>query len=314
MTTMTRRSLLKLSAATGAAAGLALPGTVRAARAARTKNLVVVGQNGNLNIVTPGGAMLMYYQYNWQTGLGSFIGPSSNGSGFESFSSIASCGVAYTYDNIYVCVNSSGVYGYYWKAGPRSWANSGAAVRIATTSAAGWANLSKVFSGGCNLSTPDRHGNVFYTIDSSGQLFWHKYLGVPGEGGYWAANSGRRIGVGWGGFQYVTAAATGTFYAVDNTGTMRWYRYTDPDGGASNNWAANPGRVIGAGWYGGPYGYQTVQSAGVDWNDGNAYDGGLYMVDKNGDLRWNRHQDWYSGKPDWDYPTGGGPIIGRGWM
>src|SRR5688572_16628219 len=101
MGTMTRRSLLKAGAAVGAVAagGLALPGT---AQAARTKNLVVVAQNGNLNIVTPAGAMIRYYHNNWQNGAASWLGPFSRGSGFNSFSLIASQGVHYSYDNMYI--------------------------------------------------------------------------------------------------------------------------------------------------------------------------------------------------------------------
>lgn len=309
MTTMTRRSVLKLSAvAGGAAAGLALPGT---ARAARTKNLVVVGQNGNLNIVTPGGAMLMYYQERWQTGSGGFLGPFRNGNGFDAFSSIASCGVAYSYDNLYVCVNGSGVYGYYWRSGSRAWANGGAAVRIAGTSSPGWANLSKLVSGGYVGSVS---GSTFYTVDSSGRLFWHKFVGVPGEGGGWATNSGTQIGVGWNGFRYVTASPSGAMYGVDSSGNIRWYRYEYFHTGADDSWVPGSGKIIGSGWYGGTYGYQTVQSAGVDWESSEGANGGMYMVDKNGSLRWNEHLDWYGGAAEWRYPSGGGLIIGSGWM
>ncbi|GGN98007.1 hypothetical protein GCM10010112_90780 [Actinoplanes lobatus] len=301
-------------AGAGAATGLALPGT---ARAARTKNLVVVGENGNLNIVTPGGALLMYYQEQWQTGSGGFLGPFSRGSGFDAFGSIASCGVAYTYDNLYVCANSSGVYGYYWRNGLQAWAYGGAPAPIAGTTSLGWANLSKLISGG--YITPELGypgGSIFYTIDSSGRLFWHKYLGVPGEGGSWAANSGTQIGVGWEGFRYVTGSPSGAIYGVDSSGNIRWYRYQYPYSGVnvSDSWVAGSGNVIGSGWYGGTYGYQTVQAAGVDFSATVGADGGMYMVDKNGNLRWNEHLDWYGGAAEWRYPTGGGLIIGNGWM
>jgi hypothetical protein len=310
---MTRRSLLKLSAAAGAAAGLALPGT---ARAAQTKNLVVVGQNGNLNIVTPGGAMLMYYQQSWQTGSGGFLGPFHRGDGFNSFGWIASCGVGYSYDNLYICVNGSGVYGYYWKNGQQAWANGGAPVRIAGLVDRGWGNLSNLISGGYVASDGQRNdGNTFYTIDSSGFLYWHKYRGVPGEGGGWESRSGRWIGDGWNRFRYVTASPSGAMYGVDSAGNMSWYRYEYSTDGAGPDWANNgAAKVIGSGWYGGTFGYQTVQCAGVDWNSDVGANGGMYMVDKNGNLRWNEHLDWYNGEARWRYPTGGGLIIGRGWM
>lgn len=311
MTTMTRRSLLKLSATAGAVTGLALPS---AAHAAQVKNLVVVGQNGNLNIVTPGGAMLMYYQQSWQTGSGGFLGPFHNGNGFDAFGWIASCGVGYSYDNLYVCVNGSGVWGYYWKAGPQAWANGGAPVRIAGSSGGGWGDLGNLISGGYVAESNVPGGSTFYTIDFYGRLYWHKFQGVPGEGGDWAANSGRQIGRGWESFRYVTASPSGAMYGVDSSGNIRWYRYEYPTSGNGDTWRPGSGAIIGSGWYGGTYGYQTVQSAGVDWDSGVGANGGLYMVDKNGSLRWNEHLDWYGGAPNWRYPTGGGRIIGTGWM
>ena len=124
MTTMTRRSLLKAGAAVGAvtAGGLALPGP---AHAARTKNLVTVGQNGNLSIVTPAGAMIRYYHNNWYNGAVSWLGPYARGSGFNSFDMIASQGINNSYDNMYVCINSSGVYGYYWDQANDNFINDG---------------------------------------------------------------------------------------------------------------------------------------------------------------------------------------------
>ena len=89
MGTMTRRSLLAAGAG-AVTAGLMQPGT---AHAARTKNLLLVGQQGNLNLVTPGGSMLMYYHNGWQYGDASFIGPNHNGGGFDSYPLLASTGI-----------------------------------------------------------------------------------------------------------------------------------------------------------------------------------------------------------------------------
>jgi hypothetical protein len=61
---------------------------------------------------------------------------------------------------------------------------------------------------------------------------------------------------------------------------------------------------VGYGWRGGVYGYQTVQSGG---------EGRLYMVDRDGDLRWNRDAWYQYGDPSWAYETDP-PKIGYGWM
>jgi hypothetical protein len=308
MGTMTRRSLLAAGAAAGAGAvtaGLIRPGT---ARAARTKNLLLVGQNGNLNLVTPGGSMLMYYHNDWQYGRASFIGPNHHGDGFNGFNHLASTGVAYTYDNLYIGVNGSGVYGYYWHQGALAYANGGAGIRIADSSWSGWGGLKFLISGG--YDDFDLPGSTFYTIDTSGWLYWHKYLGIPGQGGVWAPRSGLLIGAGWQNFSYVTAGPNGTIWAVDAGGTMFWYRYEYPHRAQDVVWHRNSAAVVGSGWRGGSLGYQTVQSGGVYGFDG----GYLYMVDKLGNLRWNKHQGWQDGSPRWLDPTNGGAVIGTGWM
>jgi hypothetical protein len=308
MVMMTRRSLLTTAAAAGvgaATAGLALPGTAQA----RTKNLLLVGQNGNLNLVTPGGSMLMYYHNGWQNGDASFIGPNHHGDGFQSFTHLASTGVSSSYDNLYICVDGSGVYGYYWDQANLRFANGGAGQWIAGRSGGGWSSLKFLISGGYDFDSP--RGSIFYTVDTSGQLFWHKYLGIPGQGGVWAYNSGVRIGTGWQGFSYITASSDGVIWGVTPGGTMHWYRYLYPDYGVGVDWADNSSAVVGSGWRGGTYGYQTVQAGGVQESGIGGY---MYMVDGSGNLRWNRHLGYWNGLPSWQYPTGGGKIIGTGWM
>jgi hypothetical protein len=311
MATMTRRSLLKLGAAAGAATGLALPAT---ARAAQTKNLLLVGKHGNLNLVTPSGGLIMYYHNDWANGSSSWYGPYHRGDGFDRFGWMASCGIGYTYDNLYIGVDGSGVYGYYWRNVSQAWAYDGLPARIAGLTDLGWGNLRDVISGGYVTHTTGTPGSTFYTIDGYGQLRWHMYLGVPGEGGRWAVHSGNQIGTDWDAFRYVTAGPDGVLYGIDSSGAMRWYRYLWPHYGGNQGWHANSGAVVGQGWYGGTYGYQTVQSAGVGAGDRFRDTGGLYMVDRDGNLRWNKHLGWADGTPSWQLPTGGGRVIGTGWM
>ncbi|GAA0517113.1 hypothetical protein Ade02nite_84650 [Paractinoplanes deccanensis] len=89
------------------------------------------------------------------------------------------------------------------------------------------------------------------------------------------------IGVGWQDFVYVTAF-DGVLWAAEAGGALRWYRYQAGHKGSSADWDSNSGTIVGSGWNGGTYGYQPVLSAG---------EGRMYMVDKNGYLRRNRHMD-----------------------
>ncbi|MEV6303393.1 tachylectin-related carbohydrate-binding protein [Actinoplanes sp. NPDC051861] len=308
MTTMTRRSLLMAGAAGGVAlAGLAPSGP---AHAAQTKNLLLAGQHGNLTLVTPTGALNMYYHPRWAEGLATVTGPFHRGDGFDAFGWMASVGVGS--DNLYIAVNGSGVYGYYWKNDVGRWANGGSRVNVADPNGAGWANLANLISGGWTWNSSGTPGSLFYTIDGAGLLYWHLYIGVPGEGGYWAPNSGGWIGSGWNSFRRVTASPNGVLYGIDSSGVIRWYRYNWPTFGGYQDWHPGSSAIVGSGWFGGTYGYQTVQSTGASSIAG--WTGGLYMVDKNGNLRWNRHIGWYDGSPSWAYPTGGGAVIGTGWM
>lgn len=293
-TTLTRRELLA-AAAGGAALGIV--GLGSPAAAARTKNLILNGQRGNLTIITPGGDLLMYYHPGWVYGTPDIVGPFRNGSGWGAYSRLANVGI--DRDNLYVAVDSDGVWGYYWNGTGNFWYYDGARQLIAPRSGA-WRLTRSVISGG-NWSG---WGGIFYTIDTDGVLRWHMYIGVPGAGGYWHPNSGRQIGMGWQNFAYVTASV-GVFWAVEQDGTLRWYRYDTPIDGSSVSWHPSSTTIVGSGWIGGTYGYQTVLAGGNDV---------VYAVDRNGLLRYNRHVDYTFGGTGWTHPTDGGRVIGSGWM
>ncbi|MEU4690492.1 tachylectin-related carbohydrate-binding protein [Actinoplanes sp. NPDC023714] len=207
------------------------------------------------------------------------------------------------YDNLYVAVDGSGVWGYYWSNGEGAWRNSGARVLLSGRTG-GWRLTKTVIGAGNHGGFNSNGASVFYSIDTDGGLRWHGYVGIPGSGGYWHPNSGLRIGQGWQNFAYVTAFE-GIFWAVEQDGTLRWYRYDTPVNGSSVDWDSNSGAIIGSGWRGGTLGFQTVLSGGL---------GILYAVDRNGALRWNRHYGYGNGTISWDDDSGGGVIIGSGWM
>ncbi|WIN00260.1 tachylectin-related carbohydrate-binding protein [Actinoplanes oblitus] len=298
---MTRRRLLGATAGAAVATGLGSLATATPAAAARTKNLFLSGQTGNLSLITPAGEMLMYYHNEWQYGGPSIIGPQPRGSGWNRYGLIATSGMYGSYDNLYIGLASDGVYAYYWSQGENRWRNDGAPVWTAPRTGS-WANTRLFFGGGTNQGNANSGGTYFYTIDTAGTLYRHIYEGLPGEGGQWSRDSGTRIGVGWD-FTYVTADTLNVFWGVKPNGDLYWYRYSGPTNGDITGWQG--GTVVGTGWLGGTYGYQTVQSAGA---------GGLYMIDRNGDLRWNKELNYWVGEPTWQYPTGGGRILGPGWM
>jgi hypothetical protein len=138
---------------------------------------------------------------------------------------------------------------------------------------------------------------VIYTIDSAGNLFWHRYLGSGGAAD-WDPASGTRIGTGWAGLT-VAAGGNGELFAVDGSGTLRWYRQIDPLL-PSGTWAeGGVGSVVGSGWSG----FSQLGSMGG---------GVLFARDRTGGLHWYRDLDPTGGSPSWAN-QGSGTPEGTGW-
>ncbi len=264
------------------------------AAAAATKNKVLVGQNGNLSIITPQGDLLMYYHHGWIDGSANFSPGYDHGDGWNAFVKVISVGVNDSYDNMYLAIASNGnMYGYYWKHNEQRWVNP-----AGTLVGQGWQGTQKLISGG-NYG----YETQVYRITDGGQLYYYHFSGVPGEGGGFT-ESGLIGTAGWGGFLYATASQD-HFYGVQSNGDVLFYKY---------NWAQDRwdnqgvGQVIHRNWTGGSCGFQTVQAGGY-YGNGDV----IYGVDGSGRLRWLRHSI-ISGGHYW-YPSDScGFIVGSGWM
>jgi hypothetical protein len=277
----------------------------RAAAAAAAQNKVLVGQNGNLSIITPAGDLLMYYHHGWMEGSTNITFAGDRGDGWNAFSKVVSFGVYNSYDNMYLATTSDGrMFGYYWKHNEQRWVNP-----AGTLVGSGWGGTQKLISGG-----NDGYRSGVYRITDSGVLYRYRFAGVPGEGGFFDIG-GISIGSGFGGFQYVAArrAGMGTggdegeFYGVLSNGNLLYYRHDH----FTNTWAnAGVGQIINRGWTGGGCGFQTVQAGGRTTAGG---DNVLYGVDGSGRLRWMQHYQ-RTGAHYWYPETACGKVVGVGWM
>ncbi|GIJ45089.1 hypothetical protein Val02_19750 [Virgisporangium aliadipatigenens] len=269
-----------------AAAAQARPAPGVTGTAIGTGDKLLVGQNGNLSVITAAGDLIMYYHQDWANG-DPDLGPGyDRGDGWNMFKQVISFGVNGTRDNLYLAVAHNGdMYGYYWRDSTQSWVNP-----TGTKIGNGWQDSTMLFAGGNREDLNDVH-----RVTPDGRLWWYQYRGVPGQGGSWSVG-GKAIGAGWGQFRYVTAS-WGEFYAVLPDGLMRFYSYDR----RTDEWA-NGGlpQDIGTGWAGGECAFRTVQAGGFRT---------MYAVDGAGQLRWRFHVMGPDGTHSWLPATGCGTVL-----
>lgn len=171
-----------------------------------------------------------------------------------------------------------------WSTVTASWANNGGARQIGT----GWAGFHRVMA--------DADGTIF-ALRGNGDLLWYRYVCTNLEtgAGYWATNSGSKIGHGFNNFARVFGGYNGVIWAMKGDGSLFWYRYLRKDGlTAGTAWAG--GTQVGSGWSG--MSDVVADTGGV-----------LYAMA--GSLRWYRYVDGGSSNRYW--ASGSGRVIGSGW-
>ena len=158
---------------------------------------------------------------------------------------------------------------------------------------------SNIFSGG---------DGVIYAISrSNGDLLWHRHDGWRDGSSNWAANSGNRVGNGWGQFKQVFSGGDGVIYAVQDNGDLLWYRHDGWRDG-SGTWAEGSGGKVGNGWdfkqvfSGGNGVIYAVQHSRLDPTSGRRT--GRHLL-------WYRHDGWRNGSDTW--AANSGAIVGRYW-
>lgn len=158
---------------------------------------------------------------------------------------------------------------------------------------------SKVFSGG--------DGVIYAARELNGDLLWHRHDGWRDGSSNWAANSGDKVGDGWGQFKQVFSGGDGVIYAVQENGDLLWYRHDGWRDG-SNRWAEGSGTKVGQGWdfkhvfSGGNGVIYAVQHSRLDAATGRRI--GRHLL-------WYRHDGWRDGRSSW--AANSGATVGRYW-
>jgi hypothetical protein len=295
------RTPTTLPAAAAAAPGASDPtvarppsGATPPRAAVAASNQVIAGQNGNLTIIRPDGALLMYYHFGWQDGTNSWAGPFHRGTGWNSFKHVISFGINNSFDNLYLATTYGGlIYAYYWSNGENRWINPNGTL----VGGPGWQDTTRLVAAGWSGNSA-----YFYRVAGNGDLYWYRFDGIPGRGGAFTV-PGNKIGEGWNVFRFLTAGNGGVFFAVKYDGTLNVYGYDNwYDGSGPWNNGGLP-VVIDSGWSGGACGFQAVLHGGVS-TAGHV----LYAVDSGGDLRWNRYLQL------WTPSSGCGYVVGYDWM
>lgn len=171
-----------------------------------------------------------------------------------------------------------------WATVTASWANGGAARQIGS----GWAQFQTVMA--------DSDGTIF-ALRGNGDLLWYRYIctNLDTGAGYWASNSGSKIGNGFNTFPRVFGGYNRVIWGINGAGDLYWYRYLRSDGLRTGTaWAG--GTKVGRGW--GGMNDVVADTYGV-----------LYAMA--GSLRWYRYVDGGAGNRYW--AKGSGRIIGSGW-
>lgn len=161
----------------------------------------------------------------------------------------------------------------------------------------GW-TFANIFSGG---------EGVIYAITKEGKLLWYKHNGyATGAGletpGAW--ENPKEVGRGWDGFEQVFSGGGGIIYVITKDGKLRWYKH---NGYLTGTGLGTPGawegpKEVGRGWNG----FQQIVPAGA---------GVILAIQKDGNLRWYKHNGYLTGTGletpgAWEGPT----PIGSGWF
>lgn len=192
---------------------------------------------------------------------------------------------------IYGIADDGALYWYFHQGahdGAPTWANGGQRVKVGEN----WNEGRNVFKG-----SPRGADGVVYSIDSKGDLYWHRHNGHATGADSWEAR--RKVGQGWQSARLVFAAGDGVIYVVDKSGDLFWYRHLGYLDGR-DAWANQArGARVGVGWGG-------VRLAFAGGN------GIIYAVDGKGDLYWYRHTGYVDGQFSWANRAEG-KRIGNGW-
>jgi N,N-dimethylformamidase len=166
-----------------------------------------------------------------------------------------------------------------WLTSTSSWTNNGTPRQIGS----GWAGFATVLAGA--------DGTIF-AVRGNGDLLWYRYVLTNWStgAGYWAANSGARIGTGFNRFARMFGGYDNVIWGIQGDGGLYRYQYLRKDGtSGSGAWAG--GNLVGTSW-------QVTADVAADVG------GVIYTL--NGSLRWYRYVNgaWASGS---------GRTIGSGW-
>jgi hypothetical protein len=165
----------------------------------------------------------------------------------------------------------------------------------------GWTELEHVFPGG---------NGIIYTIAGDGILRWFRHVGFEtGAGldvtGAWVGP--KDVGRGWGGLRHVFATGTdGVIYTVAEDGNLHWLKHHGYRTGAG---LETPGTWEGPKVVGRGFGDLRHIFPG-----GSGPDGVIYVITRDGTLRWFKHLGFRAGiGVDTAGAFEGPKDVGRGW-
>lgn len=129
---------------------------------------------------------------------------------------------------------------------------------------------------------------VIYTIEPSGDLYWHNHTGYAAGTNSWGPNK-KLVGNGWDKFSHVFSAYDGVIYAIDPYGNLFWYKHLGQLTG-EYAWAKGSGSRISTGWD----------------EHANVFSGGrgvIYGINFAGNLFRYRHAGYRDGTDSWGYTS-----------
>lgn len=166
-----------------------------------------------------------------------------------------------------------------WVTSTTSWTNRGVPRLIGS----GWAQFAAVLAGA--------DGTIF-AIRGNGDVLWYRYVLTDWTtgAGYWARNSGARIGYGFDRFVRYFGGYDNVIWGIEGGGNLYRYQYLRKDGTTGGGaWAG--GNLVGTSWH--------VTSDAVA-------DTGGVVYTSNGSLNWYRYVNGA-------WAAGSGRTIGSGW-
>lgn len=199
---------------------------------------VISGGDGVIYTIDSSGDLHWYQDENYAGGDADWNPNSGDviGTGWGGFTHVFSGG-----DGVIYAVDSSGDLHWYQYTGTDGAGDGFWAAGSGTVIGTGWGGgLTQIFSGG---------GGIIYAVDSSGDLWWYRYLDPTVGTASWAAGgSASMVGTGWSQFTQLGSTGGGIIFARNANGGLWWYRHTDPLGG-SDAWANKGGGIgEGTGW------------------------------------------------------------------